>query len=36
VIEPVLVVLLGLLIGSIVVGLFLPLVSIVGSLSGGP
>ncbi|MBM3497970.1 MAG: type II secretion system F family protein [Armatimonadetes bacterium] len=33
VIEPILVVLLGLLVGSIVVGLFLPLVSIVSSLS---
>jgi type IV pilus assembly protein PilC len=34
VIEPVLVILLGLLVGTIVVSLFLPLISIIGSLSG--
>ena len=34
VIEPVLVIMLGLLIGTIVVSLFLPLISIIGSLSG--
>jgi len=33
IIEPILVVMLGLLIGSIVVGLFLPLIAIIGSLS---
>ena len=34
VIEPILVVMLGLLVGTIVVGLFLPLIAIIGSLSG--